>query len=429
MKIITLFVTLLAVLSSSFVTAKPVLLDRIAVVVNENIITQTQIDKEVDIFLKGLPPEKRNIPEDILRKEITDRLVDEELKMQEATRRNIKIDNITLNREIQYIATQQKITVNQLYDRVTSQGIDFADYREKLRRDLTIQRIFGRIVRSRVNISAQEITDFLNSDLNRETNNSEYQLSHISIDVAENASSEELEKADTTINKIYDDLVDGKDFADLAKEFSDSSTGLEGGKLGWMSRKDLPSRFMQVILEMSEERLSKPFRTSTGLNIVKLHDIRGIKKHIVDEVKVRHVLIKVTEVVDAETALTKINEIRESILKGGDFATIAKESSEDTGSALAGGDLGWASASDYVAEFKRVANELPVNKLSQPIKTQFGWHILEVLGRRSVDQTIKKSRDSAYFTLINRKAKEQEQTWITELRSRAYIDKRGKAAE
>lgn len=408
------------------ISAEPVSLDKIAAVVNNSIISESQIQRETQRVLKSLAKSQQQVPESIVRKDVIDTLINEELQMQEAQKQKITVDNITLNREIERIAKRQELNVFELYDKVTAEGGDYFEFREKIRRQLAIQRTFMRVIRSRVKISDQEITDFLNSDLNKQTNAIEFNVSHLSIDVPNNANPEQLKIADDKINSIYEDLINGADFATSATEFSNSSTALQGGELGWLSRSNLPTRFMEELLKMNNQSISKPFRTESGFNILKLNDLRGINKLVINEVNSRHILIKTSEIVSDEQALEKISAVRARITNGENFGKVAKAESEDAGSAALNGELGWTQSETYVPEFKQLVDELPEGKLSQPLKTQFGWHIIEVLGRRSVDKTLEQNRKNAEFTLLNRKAKEQEELWINQLRTSAFIDIRDK---
>lgn len=420
MKKITSLFTLLSLSTSVALAAEPILLDKIAVIVNDQIITESQIFNETQSRLRILARQNRSAPEAAIRAEVTQQLINEELQMQQANRQNIRIDNIALDREIERIARQQGGTVEQLFQEITSNGDDYIQFREGVRRQMAIQQTFVREVRREVKISSQEITDYLNSDINPRVRNAEYQLKHIALTLSdsETAQTDTIEQA----NALYQRLVAGEDFADLAFEYSQAETALQRGELGWLNRSQLPNRFMAEIFSMDVGAISQPFTTDNTVNILQLSDIRGVDKTVIDEVKARHILIQISEITDENMALNEINALRSRIVAGEDFGDLAIEFSDDSVSASLRGELNWNPASIYVPEFQRVVNDIPLNTLSEPFKTVFGWHIVEVQDRRTVDQTMQTLREQAEVDLLNRKAGEQQDLWVARLRNNAFIE-------
>lgn len=422
MKLYFRLLTLISLTFSGTVTAQPVLLDKIAVIVNDQIITESQILNEIAARQRQLSSQNRSQATASIRDEVTQQLINEVLQMQQAQRQNITIDNLALDREIERIAQRQGGTVEQLFNQLTANGEDYVEFREEIRQQMAIQQTFVREVRREVKISEQEISDYLNSDIHPRLRNAEYQLSLLTLPLSENADAAEqeatLEQADT----LYQRLIAGENFAQLALQYSQDSSARDRGDLGWLTRGQLPNRFMEAIVTMNIGDISTPFITTNAVNILQFVGIRGIDNTIVDEVNAKHILIQPSEIKDEASALNEITALRERILAGEDFAELAEAYSDDSVSASLGGELNWAPSTNYVSAFKRVVDSLPLNTLSEPFQSVFGWHIVSVTARRQVNLTMSTLREQAEIDLLNLKSNEQQDLWIARLRNNAFIE-------
>lgn len=422
MKLHQQLLTLISLTFTAVVAAQPVLLDKIAVIVNEQIITESQISREVATRQRLLASQNRSQATASLRDEIIQQLINETLQMQQAERQNITIDNIALDREIERIAQRQGGTVEQLFNQLTANGEDYVEFREGIRRQMAIQQTFVREVRREVKISEQEISDYLNSDINPRLRNAEYQLSLLALSLPENADDAQKQAVMQEANTLYQRLLAGENFAQLALQYSQASSARDRGNLGWLTRGQLPNRFMETIVAMDIGDISTPFMTTNAVNILQFDGLRGIDNVIVDEVKAKHILIQPSEIKDETSALNEITDLRRRILAGEDFAELAIAYSDDAVSASLGGELNWAASSNYVPAFKRVVDSLPLNTLSEPFQSIFGWHIVSVEARRQVNQTLSTLREQAEIDLLNLKSNEQQDLWIARLRNNAFIE-------
>jgi peptidyl-prolyl cis-trans isomerase SurA len=400
------------------------LLDRVAATVNEGVVLTSELDEQMSIITERLRAQKLDLPpQNVLRQQVLDRLVLQELQMQRANRAGIKVSDETLNNALKDVARQNQITLAQLPDALAQQGIDYAGYRDGIRKELAMQILRQRDVIARINVSPREIEQFIERQKRMPTDGNQYDVSHILIAVPQAATPEQLDEAQKKADEVYTRAPGGEDFGRLAVAFSNSQTALEGGRLGPRKGSELPTFLAEVIAGMKAGDITKPMRTPSGYHIIKLNEIKGDTQVLENQVHARHILIKPNELQDDATVQQKLSGIRERIVnKGENFAAVASVVSEDPGSAAEGGDLGWAGPGTFVPEFEKTLAQLQPDEISQPFRTQFGWHIIQLLGRRQFDVTDDQRRQHAFTQIRESKADEETELWLRRLRDEAYVE-------
>ncbi len=404
--------------------AQEVKLDGIAAVVDDGIVLQSELNEKLNDIKAQLRAENIELPpEELLQKQVLERLIIMHLQLQQAEQRGIKIDDISLNKTLRQMATKNGISLEQFRQELIKNGINYLQYREDLRKDIIIKRLTRSVVNRRVVISEQEIEDYL-ANAENINQNSEYLISHIEVSIPEAANPEKIQNAEKKINNVYAQLKEGADFAALAIAESDGRRALDGGDLGWRKLNQLPSLFAKEIRNLKTGKFSKPIRTPRGFHIILLRDTKGIKQYMVKQVHAQHILMTTNTLLDDEKVRAKLSEIRQQVIENTDFGELAKKHSEDISSATNGGDLGWTEPGAYVDEFRKIIETLPINRISEPFKTRYGWHIVKVLGRRDYDKTVEYRQEQARRNLFKRKAAIEEELWIRRLRDQAYVEYR-----
>ena len=400
------------------------LLDRVAATVNDGVVLTSELDEQMAIVVDRLRSQKLDLPpQNVLRQQILDRLVLQELQMQRADRAGIKVSDETLNNALNDVAQSNQIRLADLPSALASQGIDYASYRDNIRKELAMQILRQRDVIARINVSPREIDQFIERQKKMPSDANEYDISHILIAVPQAASPEQADEAAKKADEVYQKAISGEDFGRLAVAYSNSQTALEGGRLGPRKGTELPTFLGEAIATMKAGDVTKPIRTPSGYHIIKLNEIKGSAQVIQNQVHARHILIKPNELQDDATVQQKLVSIRDRILnKGENFAAVASVVSEDPGSAAEGGDLGWAGPGTYVPEFEKQLAQLQPDEISQPFRTQFGWHIIQLLGRRQFDVTDDQRRQHAFTALRESKADEETELWLRRLRDEAYVE-------
>lgn len=414
--------TLITVLFAPLASAAPEKIDGIAAIVNEEAVPLSEFDSELRTITAQLQ-QKGGLPsEAALKRQVLERLILKHLKQQLAERNNIVIDDETLNRAIATIARQNNISVAQLRNVIERDGFSFNLYRENIRDEILHNRLRQRYVDNRINITSVEIDQFLKQQEKSGASEDEYQLSHILVSLPEGADAETIKGARERAQSLLGRLAKGEEFAKLAIAESDGQQALDGGSLGWRKLGEIPSLFADAVTNMKKGDVSPLIRNPSGFHIIKLNDLRGGERHMVTQNHARHILIKTNELVDDNAAIRKLEELKTRIEQGDDFAALAKAHSDDKGSAAKGGDLGWASPGQMVPAFEKEMNSAPLNSVSEPFQSQFGWHILEVLERRSHDDTEQFQRNTARQQLFERKVSEEEELWLRQMRDEAYVE-------
>ena len=399
-------------------------LDRVVAVVNDGVVLESELETATDEVRERLTAQKVQLPpEAILRSQVLERLVMEEIQAQRADRAGIVASDEQVNAALEDIAKRNNIAFADLPAKLAGQGIVYADYRQQLKREIQRQMLRGRDVLQRISISPRELDQYLEQQQKTASAANEYNVSHILIAVAQDASPESVATASKLAQAIVKRARAGEDFAQLAVTYSSSQTALEGGSLGWRKGPELPTFLADVVAQLKPGEVSDVLQTATGFHIVKLNDKRSTSgTQIVHQVHLRHILMKTNEVMDDATVRQKLSEMRKRILAGEDFAVLAKTNSDDSGSAVNGGDLGWMQLSSFVPQFADVAGKLKDNEISEPFQTEYGWHIVQKLGSRDFDNTETAAREKAYEALRDARLDEATEAWLQQLRDEAYVE-------
>jgi peptidyl-prolyl cis-trans isomerase SurA len=405
------------------ISAHGELLDRIAAIVNEGLVLRSDLDGQMDAVTKRLQEQKIEMPpKSVLRQQVLDRLILQEIQMQRAKRVGLTISDEQLNGALQDIAQRNKIPFDQLPTALAAQGVDYKLYRESMRKELTLSTLRQRDVIAHINVTPRELDQYLARQQTAAAND-EFNVSHILLSLPEAATPKQLEEIARKAQDLAARASKGEDFGQLAIANSNSQTALDGGQLGWRKGNQLPQFILELVVKMKPGDVSEPVRTPSGFHIVKLNDRRGgDTKVVINQIHLRHILMKPNELDDDETVRQKLNKLRDRILKGEDFAGIASTASEDPGSAPDGGDLGWAGPGTFVPEFDKGIAELKDNEISEPFKTRYGWHIVQLLGTRTYDSTDDVRRQKAFAAIRESKADEETELWLRRLRDEAFVE-------
>jgi len=401
-------------------------LDRIVAVVNEEVITALELKAEMGLIKKQLSQQNTRLPSDaVLEKQLLDRMILRRIQLQMAKRVSIRVDDDMLNRTLENIAAQNRMNLSQFRSALQNEGINFESFRENMRDEITVNRLQQRQVRSRIVVTQQEIDNFINNQKLRGGKDKEYHLGHILISVPEAASAQEIKNARAKAEKIVQDLRAGADFTQTAISLSDGQQALEGGDLGWRRADALPSLFADWVLQQDVNNVSEALRSPSGFHIIKMLDIRDNQpQHVVTQTHARHILIKPFDEADSDDARARLEKIRERIIAGEDFAALAKAHSDDPGSGAEGGELGWVNPGEMVPSFEQGMSALAVDELSGPVRSRFGWHVIQVLERRNQDVTEQVQNKNASDAIRERKLDPAMQAWVRRIRDEAFVQNR-----
>ena len=400
-------------------------MDRIIAVVDQGVITEQELADRIKTVSAQLEKQGTQLPPDnVLEKQILERLIVDSLQLQLAAQTGLKVDDTQLDKTIERIAAQNKLGVEEFKTLLEKDGLSLRKFREDIRNEITIARLREREVDNKLNVSEGEVDNYLTTQASRGEEQDEFEISHILIRTPEDASPEDLEKAKTKTQEVLQQLSNGKDFAQVSAAFSDAPNALEGGNMGWKSGAQLPALFLDTLKKLQVGEVAKPLRSPNGFHVLKLTNRRGgTSSLVVGQTHARHILLKLSEVVSEKEAKRKMDSIKERIDNGSKFEDMARQYSED-GSANNGGDLGWVNPGDTVPPFEKAMDALGLGEISEPVLSPFGWHIIQVLERRQQDMTKEASRLKARQEIRARKSEEAYQDWIRELRDRAFVELR-----
>lgn len=419
-----LIVALMGIGFSQTALAERVQLDKVVATVNDGVVLQSEVDKIISRVKQQAKEQNTELPSDqTLRIQAVDRLVDQSILLQLAQRMGLAISDAQLDQTLANIAREQGATIADLRKSIEESGESFKAYREEIRKEITIGQVRRANVDRRIYISPQEISN-LQTILEQQTGQSEeYDIGHILVKIPSKASPDELEDARKRANAVIKFLNDGKDFKRIAIASSSGAKALDGGQLGWMSINEMPSLFAEAIKGKKKDDIIGPLRSGAGFHILKVQDIRGRQVVETTEVRSRHILIKPSIILSEEKARSMLAGFVKDLRAGtADFAELAKEHSEDPGSALKGGEYDWTDPTTYVPAFKDTLLSLEKNEISEPFRSTFGWHIVQLLDKRVADKTDLAKKNRAHGILYNRKFKEESLRWMNEMREQANID-------
>jgi len=411
----------------------PVALDRIVAIVNDDVITERELLRQMALISNQLRANKRPLPPtDVLLPQVLDQMVTQLAELQIAKRAGVTVDDLSLDNTLRGIASDNGMSVEQFREALAKEGTSWGDFREQIRREITINRVQKREVIDRIQISDKEIDDAMNVKRGQQKvgqANMEYHVRQILIALPETATPEDIAKARSKAEETLQALRNGGDFAALAASVSGARDALEGGDLGWRSVENLPTIYTDAVMAMQPGQVSELIRSPSGFHIVQLEATRGAAASAANtqdvkltETHARHILIQTSDVVNDDEARRRLEDIRLRLAKGDDFAVLAKTYSNDKGSAERGGDLGWARPGMMVEEFERVMSSTPKGQVSAPFRSQFGWHILEVLETRDASGNIEFLRQQTREGLMRRRAEEEIDRWQRRIRDEAYVE-------
>lgn len=414
---------LVGLLLANSVWAAP--LDRIVAVVNNEIILDSELVDMEQTVRQQLRQRNAAIPSsDILRRQVLERLIMQKLQLQRAEMSGIRVADDALNAAVRQIAENNNLTIRQFRDALESDGYDFTEFRETIREEMIVSRLRKSEVEDSIVVSEREVDNFLATQNLQGDSEQAFRLLHILVGVPDAPTPEQVQEAEKKLTVIQDLLAEGGEFSEIAAGYSDGQNALEGGDLGWRKQAELPTLFAGVVPNLSVGEVSDVIRSGSGFHLIKLAEKRSEETHLVKQTKARHILIKTNELVTDEAAEKRLQQLRERILNGEDFAELAKAHSEDTGSAIEGGSLGWTSPGVMVPEFEEVMNSLAEGEVSDVFQSRFGWHLIQVEERREQNMADEFKRNKAREQLKQRKVEEELESWLRAMRDEAYIEYR-----
>ena len=361
-------------------------------------------------------------PQEIVVQQVLERLISERLQLNMGYNAGIRITDAELNEAMARIASSNQLTMEQYAEQVHASGSTLANVREEIRNEMILMRVQQGQVMRRIRISSQELDNFLNSEEGRFMTSPDVNVGHILLPVPSGKNSDEVNAILQRAQGLLDEANNGTDFRQLAIANSADQTALQGGDLGWRKMAQLPGVFIEAVEGLEIGQISEPIRSDAGYHLIKLYGRKGGGEQLIEQHFARHILIKPNEIRDEETVISQLTELRERIKAGEDFALLTKEFSEDPGSALNGGELGWSTPGMFVPEFEQTMGSIELNEVSAPFLSQFGWHILQVTERRNQDFSENITRNRAQNLLRQRKYEEELQVWLQEIRDEAFVE-------
>ena len=414
---------LLTSLLSSKAFSEYVKLDGIVAVVDEDVVLASELLERINLVRESMIQNKVPMPErDVFVGQVLDRLIIENIQLQEANNRGVVIDDQTLSQAVQQFAESNGQTVEEFVVGLESQGTSYRKFREDIRLEMTLSRLQRGMINQRISISDQDISGLLNSPFYKDFFSDEYSLGHIRLDLADNSSETDKERLIVDADNIVEQLRGGEDFGKIAAAKSSSSTALDGGSLGWRRAGEIPSLFAEIALEMEIGDISDPIVSGSAVHIIKLIERRGAGMQELSQTLVSHILIKPSEIRSDEESRDLSESIYRQLLQGSEFAALAKQYSDDPGTALNGGSLGWSEEGQFVPEFSEVMGKTETGQLSEPFLSPFGWHVLRVDDRRVQNISDEARREMAIDILFKRRFEEERQEWLKEIRDEAYVE-------
>ncbi|OGT82623.1 MAG: molecular chaperone SurA [Gammaproteobacteria bacterium RIFCSPLOWO2_02_FULL_52_10] len=421
---LTTLILMLAVLLPLPQAQAAVELDRIVAVVNDDVVMSSELSERVRTVKAQLEEQGSPLPPvTVLEKQVLDRLILQKLQIQTALNTGIRVDDETLNRTISNIAAENQLTLAQFREVLEQDKYSYNKFREDMRNEILMSRLQQRQVDNRVTVSEREIENFLANQEHMGESDLEYHLGHILIAIPDGADEEQLAEIRKKASQALEELKAGKDLAAIAATYSDGDQAKTGGDLGWRKASQIPSLFTEFVADMEKGDVSDLINSPSGYHIIKLMDVRATEKYIVTQTHSRHILLKTDELISDDDAVMRLQQLKLRIEGGDDFGEVAKGNSLDM-SAADGGDMGWTNPGELVPEYEEVMNTLQADEISVPFKTQYGWHIVQVLDRREHDSSDDIRRARARDEIRKRKLAEARDSWLRQMREDAYVEYR-----
>jgi peptidyl-prolyl cis-trans isomerase SurA len=402
-------------------TVKPV--DEIIAVVDDDIIVRSELESEIIKIVTQLRQQEQRLPpRSVLEKQVLGRLILKKLQLAAAARAGINVSEDIVAQAINNIAQNNNLSLSEFRQTLEQGGISFRTFRKGIQEEIIMQRLQDQEVRRRIRITDQEVDAFIARQASSVGERSAYELQHILIATPEAASPEQMKRARERAESIVASLRNGAEFADIAITESDGRQALEGGDLGWRKANQLPTLFVDLVINMERGEISDPIRTASGYHIIRLNDYKGGDRKIITQSQVRHILISTNEVTSNSDAKTRLEQLRQRIIGGDDFAALARSHSDDKSSAIKGGDLGWITPGALLPRFEEEIEKLSPGELTEPFRTEFGWHLAQLIERRQHDSTAEIQKAEARKAISNRKTAEEGELYLRRLKDEAYID-------
>jgi peptidyl-prolyl cis-trans isomerase SurA len=398
-------------------------IDRIIAIVDEDVVMQSELESQIRRVREQLRQQGAALPPtSVLERQIMDRLVLQKIQLQKASESGVEVPEERLEAAIKDIADKNKLSIDQFKEILLSDGYQFTEFREQIRDEILIASLRRQEVDRRVQVSENEIINFISNEFSQGASEMEFRISHILISIPDGATNDEQEEARRRADSTVQQLRDGANFGDLAIAVSDGQNALEKGDLGWRRAEQIPTLFSAAVRDMEISDTSELITSPSGHHIIQLTERRSGEEILVEQTSARHILVTPSELVSEEDATLRIEQLKIRLDGGADFASLARTNSDDRGSAIEGGDLGWVSKGQMVAEFEEVMLFTEIGEISQPFRSEFGWHIMQVLDRRSYDGTEDVKRSKARSAIAQRKTDERYQSWLRRLRDEAYVE-------
>ncbi len=400
-------------------------LGKIAAVVEDDVILEQELNQEVATISQRIQASKTQMPpEYVLRKQVLEKLIIDKLQRQLAEKAGINVTEEMLNNSAADIAQRNNMSLQQFREELQRQGISYKSFLDNMRNEIIINQLRGREIGGRIKVTDREVDHYMETQ--GQINNDaavQYHLGHILIAVKEAASATEIQKAQNKADKLVNNLRAGQDFTQAAISESEDDNALKGGDLGWRTINDIPTLFTDKVSKMKLNEVSDPIRSPSGFHIIKMLDIKGLNSdHMITKTKVRHILVKTNELIDDDEAKKRLLALKARIIDGDDFASLARAHSDDKGSAIKGGSLDWVGPDDLVKPFEEAMGKLEINQISEPVQTQFGWHLIQVLDRKNKDDSLEHKRNNVRDAIRKRKIEEETELWMRRLRDEAYVE-------
>lgn len=414
------FLILCITTGASHALLKP--LDHIIAIVNDDVITNTMLENRTHDFRKQLEiGQLSRIEPEALKKQVLERLIRDTIQLQQAKQFGITVDDLMLNRVLEQLATSNKMSLADFRQTIETEGLDYARFREQTRNEIIIKQLQQRIVASKISVSDQEVKQYIEQNESLDSSKISYHLRHILIAIPEAAAAEDISKAKLKAEAVYKKIEAGSQFEDLAIKESSGRNALTGGDLGERKANELPQLFVDAVAELKPGETSKPVKSASGFHLLQLISSSN-DQLMVKQTHARHILIRTSSEISDQQARQTLLDLKQKIEDGASFAELASQYSEDPASKIKGGDLGWAGPGEFVPAFENVANSLLIGQLSEPFKSPFGWHILEVLEHRDHDKAKSSKENQARSAIQARKMDEELRLWLRRIRDEAYVE-------
>lgn len=398
-------------------------IDGIVAIVEDDIILESELQQEVAAVMRNIQGSNINIPPAfIMRKQVLDRLILLKLQTQRAERVGIRVSDEILNNAVSEIAQRNNMSLDQFRLQLTKQGMDYQQFVENIRQEISNNQLKANEIGNRVRVSDREIDHHLETQGQEGINKIQYHLGHILIATPDSATPAKVASTRIKAEALVKALRNGKDFKSLAMTESNGAQALSGGDLGWRLFNQIPTIFVEYVTKLSSGEIADPIRSPSGFHIIKMLGIKGLGKRMITQTNTRHILLKLNELINDDDAKNRLLKLKDRIDQGEDFAVLAQEHSDDKVSAIKGGSLDWVSPDFLVPPFEYAMNKLAINEVSEPVQTQFGWHIIQVLGRQERDNSEEFKRTQVREQLRNLKIEEETELWLWQLRDEAFVE-------